>query len=87
MAVALPSLPHAPPGAVVGSPSPAHTHPYCVLLGAGAFLIVALDRQNGESILQPQSNVLIQAGDGVAVVGRPWRAHAMETLFSNPKSS
>ena len=53
-------------------------------LGAGAFLIVALDRQHGETILQPGGAVTIQAGDGVAVVGRPGRAQAMEALFAQP---
>ncbi|WP_305764637.1 TrkA C-terminal domain-containing protein, partial [Beijerinckia sp. L45] len=55
-------------------------------LAAGAFLIVALDRQHGETILQPQGNVVVQAGDGVAIVGRPGRALAVEGLFAQAKA-
>jgi voltage-gated potassium channel len=55
-------------------------------LAAGAFLIVALDRQHGETILQPQGNVVVQAGDGVAIVGRPGRALAVEGLFAVAKA-
>jgi len=54
-------------------------------LASGAFLVVALDRRNGDKILQPHGDVVIAAGDGVAVVGRPGRARAMEALFSRPK--
>ena len=54
-------------------------------LAAGAFLIVALDRQHGETILQPQPNVAIHAGDGVGIVGRPGRAQAVDAIFARPK--
>ena len=54
-------------------------------LAAGAFLIVALDRQNGETILQPQPSVAIHAGDGVGIVGRPGRAQAVDAIFARPK--
>ncbi len=56
-------------------------------LAAGAFLIVALDRQQGETVLRPQPGVVIQAGDGIAIVGRPGRAGAVETLFAQPRTS
>lgn len=56
-------------------------------MAAGAFLIVALDRQHGETILQPGGGVVIHAGDGVAIVGRPGRARAVETLFAQPGAS
>jgi Trk K+ transport system NAD-binding subunit len=49
---------------------------------SGAFLVVALNRAAGGSLLQPGGDVLIQAGDGVAVLGRPGRAQAMQALFS-----
>jgi len=52
----------------------------------GAFLIVALNRRGGESILQPPPSTLIQAGDGVAVVGRPGRAAHVAKLFTGAKS-
>jgi voltage-gated potassium channel len=48
---------------------------------AGAFLIVAITRAAGGSLLQPSGDVTINAGDGVAVVGRPGRAQAMQALF------
>ena len=55
-------------------------------LGAGAFLVVALDRRSGETVLQPPGGVVVQAGDGVAIVGRPGRAEAVEALFARPKT-
>lgn len=54
-------------------------------LGAGTFLIVALERSSGETILQPHPDMVINDGDGVAVVGRPGREQAIEHLFSAPK--
>jgi voltage-gated potassium channel len=53
-------------------------------IAAGAFLVVALDRHNGETLLQPSANVAINEGDGVAIVGRPGRARTVETVFSRP---
>jgi Trk K+ transport system NAD-binding subunit len=52
----------------------------------GAFLIVALNRRGGESILQPPPSTVIEAGDGVAVVGRPGRAAQVAKLFTGAKS-
>jgi voltage-gated potassium channel Kch len=52
----------------------------------GAFLIVALNRRGGESILQPPPSTVIEAGDGVAVVGRPGRAAQVAMLFTSAKS-
>ena len=54
-------------------------------LSAGTFLIVALERRSGETILQPHPDVVINDGDSVAVVGRPGREQAIEQLFSAPK--
>lgn len=48
---------------------------------AGAFLVVAISRKQG-SRLQPPPTAIINAGDGVALVGRPHRARAIATLFS-----
>ena len=50
-------------------------------LAAGAFLIVAVNRRDGESVLQPPPGLVIAAGDGIAVVGRPGRAQMMGTIF------
>jgi Trk K+ transport system NAD-binding subunit len=49
---------------------------------AGAFLVVALSRSSGRSVLQPTGDMVIAEGDGVAVVGRPGRAQAVEALFT-----
>ena len=49
---------------------------------AGAFLVVALSRSGGRSVLQPTGDMVIAEGDGVAVVGRPGRAQAVEALFT-----
>ena len=39
-------------------------------LAAGAFLVVALDRRNGETLLQPPANLAVNEGGGGAIVGR-----------------
>jgi voltage-gated potassium channel Kch len=49
---------------------------------AGAFLVVALSRAQGDSLLQPQPDAVIAPGDGVALVGRPGRSGVVEGLFS-----
>jgi Trk K+ transport system NAD-binding subunit len=48
---------------------------------SGAFLVIGLSRAGGASVLQPPGEAVIGAGDGVAVVGRPGRAQAVEALF------
>src|SRR6201996_6035375 len=53
-------------------------------IAAGTFLVVALERQNGEILLHPASNVAVQEGDGVAIVGRPGRAQTVVSLFARP---
>ncbi len=54
-------------------------------LGAGTFLVVALERLNGETILQPHHEIVIDDGDGVALVARPGSTQAIELVFSAPK--
>jgi voltage-gated potassium channel Kch len=56
-------------------------------IAGGAFLVVALDRQNGETLLQPSANVAIHEGDGVAIVGRPGRARTVESVFARAAMS
>jgi voltage-gated potassium channel len=56
-------------------------------VAAGTFLVVALERQNGEILLQPASNVAVQEGDGVAIVGRPGRAQTVVSVFARPAAS
>jgi Trk K+ transport system NAD-binding subunit len=53
----------------------------------GAFLIVALNRRNGDSLLQPPPSTVIEAGDGVAIVGRPGHAANVAKLFAGTKIS
>jgi Trk K+ transport system NAD-binding subunit len=48
----------------------------------GAFLVVALSRADGASLLQPPPETIIAAGDGIAVVGRPARSQTVAALFS-----
>jgi voltage-gated potassium channel len=54
-------------------------------LGAGTFLIVALERRDGETILQPHHEIVIDDGDGVALVARPGSAQPIELVFAAPK--
>jgi voltage-gated potassium channel len=56
-------------------------------IAAGAFLVVALDRRNGETLLQPAANLAINEGDGVAIVGRSGRAQTVESVFARPAVS
>lgn len=53
-------------------------------LGAGAFLVVALEKQDGETILQPDSETLVRDGDGLALVRRPEKSQKIEELFNAP---
>ena len=50
-------------------------------LGAGAFLVVALDRQGGETVLQPDAEIVVRDGDGLALARRPEKASKIEQLF------
>ena len=52
-------------------------------LGAGAFLVAALE-QDGKTILQPESETLVRDGDGVALVRRPEKAGILDDLFTAP---
>ncbi len=51
-------------------------------MAAGAFLVVALHRANGENVLQPPGDAVAETGDGLAVLGRPGRAETVQMLFS-----
>ena len=50
-------------------------------LAAGAFMIAAIERQGGATLFQPPLGMAIEAGDGVAVVGRATRSAAMQAIF------
>jgi voltage-gated potassium channel len=47
----------------------------------GAFLIVGLNRRDGETELRPAPATTIGAGDGVMILGRPGRARVIATIF------
>ena len=51
-------------------------------LAAGAFLVAAIERKDGKTLFQPPLGMAVQAGDGVAVVGRATRTVAMQTIFA-----
>jgi voltage-gated potassium channel len=73
--------------AATGSQSVGATIGQLEAIAGGAFLVVALDRQNGETVLQPSADVAIHEGDGVAIVGRPGRAQIVESVFARPATS
>ena len=50
-------------------------------LAAGAFMIVAIEQKDSSAIFQPPTTMVVEAGNGVAVVGRPTRAAAMQAIF------
>ncbi len=47
----------------------------------GAFFIVQINRRAGEAVTQPDPNTVIEAGDGLVVVGRGVQARALSGLF------
>ena len=48
---------------------------------AGAFMIFALERK-GRTLMQPGRDFVVEAGDGVAIIGREGRAVLVRQLFS-----
>ena len=50
---------------------------------AGAFMIFAIERK-GQTIMQPGRDAVIEAGDGVAIIGREGRAVLVRHIFSPP---
>ncbi len=48
----------------------------------GAFFIVQINRRDGDAITQPPPGTVIGAGDGIVIVGRGARAHALSGLFA-----
>lgn len=47
----------------------------------GAFFIVQLNRKGGEAITQPERTMVIEAGDGLVMVGRGAQARALSGMF------
>ena len=68
--------------AEIGSPCAGLTVAALEQAAGGAFLVVALSRANGESVLQPPPDAVIAPGDGVGLVGRPARSAMVAQLFS-----
>jgi voltage-gated potassium channel Kch len=48
----------------------------------GAFFIVQLNRREGEAITHPEPTTMIEAGDGLVIVGRGAKARALSGLFA-----
>jgi Trk K+ transport system NAD-binding subunit len=48
----------------------------------GAFFIVQLNRREGEAITHPAGDTLVEAGDGLVIVGRGVKARALSGLFA-----
>ena len=48
----------------------------------GAFFIVQINRRDGDAIIQPPPGTVIGTGDGIVIVGRGARAHALGGLFA-----
>jgi voltage-gated potassium channel Kch len=64
-----------------GSKCHKHTVGEIEKLGAGAFLIVALEKRGGGALIQPKQGTFVEAGDGLAIVRRPEKAQVLEELF------
>ena len=47
----------------------------------GAFFIVQLNRRGGEALTRPDPDTVIEAGDGLVIVGRGSQAHVLAELF------
>jgi len=72
--------------AEAGSPCAGASVAQVEFLGAGSFLVVAIERAGGAMVMQPGPDIVINAGDGVAIVARETHAQIMEQLFSAAKS-
>ena len=71
--------------AAVGSPAAGATISEVERLAGGSFMVVAIEHADGSTIFQPPMNVVLVPGEGIAVVGRPTRTDAMQTIFMKPK--
>ncbi len=73
--------------AAKGSPAAGATIADIERLAGGSFMVVAIEEADGGStIFQPPLNMRIKPGEGIAVVGRPTRTDAMQSIFVAPKS-
>jgi len=64
-----------------GSPVAGLTVSNLEQLADGAFFVVQLNRRDGEAIAQPEADTVIGPGDGIVIVGRGVKAHALSDLF------
>ncbi|MFO1023804.1 MAG: NAD-binding protein [Acetobacteraceae bacterium] len=53
----------------------------------GAFFIVQITRRNGDTIMRPDPQTIIEAGDGLMLVGRGPAARAAFELFEGPATA
>jgi voltage-gated potassium channel len=67
-----------------GSPCAGRTVSGIEQSGGGAFLIVALERRDGGTLLQPGAETMVVGGDGLALVRRPESSRRIEELFGAP---
>lgn len=51
--------------------------------GQGGFLVIQVNRKDGQLIARPEKSLVIEAGDGVFVLGRGGGAQTLSELFNN----
>jgi voltage-gated potassium channel len=68
--------------AAAGSPIVGQTIEAVEQQANGAFFIVQLNRREGDAITHPEPGTLIEAGDGLVIVGRGAKARALSGLFA-----
>ncbi len=69
--------------AAPGSPAVGMTVEMIERQTQGGFLVIQVNRKDGETIARPDKNVVIQAGDGVFVLGRGGGAQTLSELFDH----
>jgi Trk K+ transport system NAD-binding subunit len=77
-----PSCPETVVAAAPGSPIVGQTVEAVEHRAEGAFFIVQVDRQGGDTITNPGPDTRIEAGDGIVMVGRGAKARAQNALFT-----
>jgi Trk K+ transport system NAD-binding subunit len=69
--------------AAAGSPVVGMTVEIIERQAQGGFLVIQVNRKDGETITRPDKNVVIQAGDGVFVLGRGGSVQTLSELFEH----
>jgi voltage-gated potassium channel len=52
--------------------------------GGGSFFVVQINRRGGDAVTKPSPTTVIEAGDGLVLIGRGARAQALSELFGTP---